>query len=57
MRWTGYDDKKAQAKKMLKDKVKQVDICRELGIAKSTLFEWKKEFQKKSKKPIKINKL
>lgn len=41
-RWQGYDDKKAQALAMLKDGVKQADICRELHVSKDTLRRWKK---------------
>lgn len=42
LRWVGYEDKKAQALEMLKNKVKQVDICREIGVSKMTLHRWKK---------------
>lgn len=42
VRWQGYDDKKAQALAMLKDGVKQADICQELQVSKMTLSRWKK---------------
>ena len=46
-RWKprGYREKRQQAEIMLKDGVKQVDICRKLNIAKSTLHLWKKTFK------------
>lgn len=42
VRWSGYDDKQAQALEMLSKGIKQVDICRELSIGKMTLHRWKK---------------
>ena len=42
-RWKGYKDKRKTALEMLKNGMKQADICKELEIGKMTLHRWKKD--------------
>lgn len=42
-RWKGYKDKRKTALEMLKNGMKQTDICKELEIGKMTLHRWKKD--------------
>ena len=42
-RWKGYKDNRKTALEMLKNGMKQADICKELEIGKMTLHRWKKD--------------